>query len=225
MRRGFLSMTVVLAGALTGCGGTTINMAYDPLIQEVALHPKQGDLIQWTHENGTAFTTIGFPLGSPCDPKSDIGQGKCTIAVPNANSFYEVPYTCTNCTDPEIVVGSNSGPLMGQGTGTAAAPTALVGMACVSNQVSIYPPTVTIPNAVMAAGATVEWKPKGVPPIAGDWTASGFSTAICTNGTSFNTSNNTCSLMTNLPLGSTSYTVSSASCNNTSATGTITIGK
>jgi hypothetical protein len=218
-------MTVILASALTGCGGTTINVVYFPLQQKVVLHPNQGDVIQWKDQAGNPLSTVSFPLGSPCKSAAELSQGKCTIAVPNANSFYQVPYVCGGCTDPEIVVGSNSGPLMGQGAATVVAPTALVQMACVSSQVTIFPTTVTIPKATVAAGATVGWAPGGVPPIADDWTASGFSTAICTNNPPFNAGNNTCNLMTNLSPGSTTYTVSSASCNNTSAKGTITISQ
>jgi hypothetical protein len=226
MRRGSLSMTLVLAGTLTGCGGTTINLMYDPLILEVALYAKQGDNIAWTDQTGTGLTTVGFPLGSPCTTTSDISHGKCTIGVPDPTSVYEVPYTCKNCTDPEIIVGSNTGVFRGKRSTTATAPTALVGMACVNNNVSIYPPTVTIPHATVATGATVEWTPKGVPPIASDWTVSGFTATICTNNPPFNAGNPTCTLINTLSAGATAtYTVSSASCNNTSANGTITIGQ
>jgi hypothetical protein len=223
MRRGSLSlsMTLVLAGALTGCGSQTINVVYFPLQQKVVLHPNQGDVIQWKDQAGGPLTTVTFPLGSPCKSTAELTQGKCTIAVPNSNSSYQVPYLCTGCTDPEIVVGSNNGP--GPRMDTMAAPTALVQMACVSNQVTIFPTAVTIPKATVAAGATVEWVPGGVPPIAADWTASGFSSVICTNGTAFNSNSNTCNLVTTLSPGSTTYTVSSASCKNTSAPGTITI--
>jgi hypothetical protein len=217
-------MSLVLAFALTGCGGNTINVVYFPVQQKVVLHPNQGDVIQWKDQMGNPLTTVDFPLGSPCKSADELSRGKCTIAVPNTASFYQVPYTCAKCTDPEIVVGSNSsGPLQGTGTSAAAAPTALVQMACVSNQVKIFPTEVTIPKATVAAGATVGWAPGGVPPIADDWKADGFSATICTNSPPFNTSNNTCNLVTSLSPGSTNYTVSSASCNNTSASGKITI--
>jgi hypothetical protein len=224
MKRGSLWMSLVLAGSLAGCGGQTINVVYFPLQQKVVLHPNQGDVIQWKDQAGNPLTTVSFPLGSPCKSAAELSQGKCTIDVPNTNSFYQVPYLCTSCTDPEIVVGSGSGPGMGESkAAVAAAPTALVQMACVSNQVTIFPTEATIPKATVAAGATVGWAPGGIPPIADDWKADGFSTTICTNSSPFNSSNSTCNLMTNLSPGSTTYTVSSASCNNTSAPGKITI--
>ncbi|HWD00525.1 MAG TPA: hypothetical protein VG456_27400 [Candidatus Sulfopaludibacter sp.] len=212
-----LKITLGLVTVLTGCTPNKVNLVYLPDEHKVVLHPDNGTLLTWKDPAGQPVT-VTFPFGNPCKP--DNAAGQCTINVPNAR----VPYTCPNCADPEIVVGTDiSTGQIPADRDTATAPTATVFMGCNSNHVSIYPSTVSIPKATVAAGATILWVPGGLTPVGSDWKADSFSASICTNSPPFNHGNAMCTLKTDLAAGSTTYAVSAASCNNTSAPGTITI--
>ena len=88
-------------------------------------------------------------------------------------------------------------------------------------KVTVYLEETVIPQVVVTAGtATVQWTPAGVPPIGDDWITSDLS-SICSNCPTFNKAKDTCTLTK--AAVTTNYTVSSALCNNTNATGTIKI--
>jgi hypothetical protein len=216
MRRdAFVCLSLVLTTVLAGCE-KPVKLLYVSDEHKVVLHPDQGTVLTWAASNGSAVG-VTFPFGNPC--KENPVTGQCTINVAKAR----VPYDCTGCADPEIIVGSDisigKSPM---GTpATTAPPTATVYMGCNSNQVAIYPAEVSIPTTTVAAGATVLWVPGGLTPIGTDWTVNGFTVTSCSNNPPFNSGNNTCSLNTNA--SSTTYTVSSASCNNSSTSGRITI--
>jgi hypothetical protein len=219
MRLNLTALIVLATMVVTGCSKNTVNLVYFTSQQKIALHPKNGDVLVWTDFNGNAVTTVTFPLGSPCKSDSDLANGRCTIAVPNESALYKIPYACAKCVDPEIVVGSESGVVTTQSAPVP--PTAEVQAACLKNQVTIYPVTVTLSQTTVGNGAaSVRWTPGGITPVGSDWTTNDLS-SICSNGPRFNKDNDTCTLYDSAV--TTNFTLSSASCNNTSATGTIAI--
>jgi hypothetical protein len=220
MRRNQLWVSIIFGAMLTGCGPNIVKLVYVGDEQKVILHPDKGTVLQWTDSKGNPVP-VTFGFGSPCRTPDEPAGGKCTIDVDAAR----VPYDCKDCADPEIIVGSGISILSTQQAAPLATPpTATVYMACNGNQVSIYHTEVTISQKILAAGASTLWAPGGLPtPIGADWKVDNFSSAICTNSPPFNKDNNRCNLNPSLSAGSTTYTVSSAMCNNTSTTGKVTI--
>ena len=210
MRRNQLLWVSIIFGAmLTGCGPNTVKLVYVNDEQKVILHPDKGTVLQWTDSKGNPVP-VNFGFGNPCKTSTEPAGGTCTINVDAAR----VPYDCKDCADPEIIVGTDIS-IFGIQPAPASAtpPTATVYMACNSNQVSIYHTEVTISQKTLA-GASILWLPGGLPtPIGADWKVDNFSSSICTNSPPFNKDNKLCNLNTNLPAGSTTYSVSSAMCN------------
>jgi hypothetical protein len=213
MRREFMWMSVALAGALSGCGGNAVNVAYNAVEHKMVLHPNRGDVIKWIDPKGNPVK-VDFPAGNPC--KKDDPVGTCTINVDAA----VVPYDCAGCADPEIVVGSDIS-ILG---GAAIASTHIVAadrvptpvyIQCNSNQIAVYPPEVQIPKATVMAGASVAWLRGGIPPAGKDWKVDGFSTPICSNNPPFQDGNATCNLKTDVAANTYTYNVSLPSCSNT----------
>jgi hypothetical protein len=222
MRHHEILMTALVAmAAMTGCATNTVTLVYEPEEHKVVLHPMKGTVLKWSTADGKPVP-VQFPFGNPCKDSTEIEQGQCTISVDKA----KVPYLCTGCADPEIVVGTDISPV-GHPTvvaAVAAPPNGIVYMACDAKAASIYPTTVTIPKADLAAGASILWTPGGLTPIPSDWTADNFSSPVCSNSPPFNGANSTCNLKKDLAVGTpVTYTVSSATCGATSAQGTITI--
>jgi hypothetical protein len=223
-RNQFVWIGLVLALLLSACGGSgpnTVKLKYMPDDNKVVLNPDQGTVIRWDGATWQGAKGVDFPFGNPCNTSND-AAGQCTISVPKGR----VPYSCDNCVDPEIVVGTY--PFLGKGRTPdgqpiTKAPTAEVFMACTNNQISIYPTEVTISKATVAAGATVLWVPGNLSPVGQDWKVVGFSTTIC-SAAPYGQNNSTCTLDPNAMPGPTTYTVSAAdSCPNSTTTGKITI--
>ena len=210
-------MSLVVSMVLSGCSANTVKLLFIPEENKVVLNPEPGTVLKWAGPKG-AQVPVSFPFGNPCK-KGTEPVGQCTIDVPSAR----VPYDCKDCADPEIVVGTeiSNGLKGGLAAGEMAVTPANVYMKCSGSAAAIYPAEIKISKAA-AAGARVLWIDTGLPTI-GEWKADGFSGSICLNSPPFNKTNNTCNLAPNPMPGTTTYTVSSALCNGSSAPGKITI--
>lgn len=212
----------VLAVTLAGCHNR-INLIYYPGDGKVSLHPNPGDVIMWKDNDGNVLPNVAFDLGSPCvESDAEVAsKGICTIKEPSATGFHQGTYSCDKCVDPEIMVGSDSGiALNGLKPKLALAPE--VQMACYQGTtVRIGPKKVNFTKAEVSAGtATIQFVKGGNPEIGDDWTTNDLS-SICSNGPIFKKGNDTCKVISTAT--TTNFTVSAASCNNTSATGTIAV--
>ncbi len=84
-----------------------IPMAFSS-VGELYIHPKKGDVIQWSH--GAGDLRVKFKYGqSPC--VEGLSPQKCTISsqAVKGNYFYD----CAGCPDPGIGMGGETGPLGG----------------------------------------------------------------------------------------------------------------
>lgn len=218
-RNRYVRLALISVVGLVGCSShsvPTVNLMYMADDNKVALHVAQGTVINFEDASG-----VTFPFGNPCTESNPSNQ--CTVNAAKAR----VPFSCTGCADPEIVVGSYPLELRSHAmqASVTTAPTGIVYMACNSGQVAIgsVPSPLNISVATAAAGAIVSWVPGGLNEVGSDWTASNFSTTICGNNPTFKSGANTCTVDPHATQGSTTYSVTSASCGGNPAQGTITI--
>jgi hypothetical protein len=207
----FAPLIVLLAGLLTGCGNT-IKMMYDPAEQKTVLNPKKGDVIQWNID-------VRFPLANPCTEPSPTKS--CSIKTNGG----VVPYECSGCSDPEIVIDSATGTISGQSLPPIPSPPLPVYIACVSNQVKVSPEELKISKSVVSGGVQILWKASWVEPDPKPvWTVDNFTpSSICTNSPPFNDSTPICNVNPATAAGSTTYRVSINSCGSPITTPKITI--
>ena len=215
MKLKFLWMAAA-AIVLAGCGNT-IKVTFVAEEQKMILNPSQGDVIKWTRPNGDPMPIRIIPPTPPfC--KEDPSSGQCTVAVNNTR----VLYTCDQCTDPEIEVGSSIGTLGGGKTLATARtpPTSITYLYCDGDNAVIQPPTVTYKQTAVTGGVSNLWRSLGSGPP--DWTVDTFSNPICQEASPFNKANPVCDLKTDATAPATTYRATVTGCKNP-ATGTINI--
>ena len=219
-------------GAVVQCGCddplTTIKMIPSPLQPGILiLNPQQGQTIRWT-----GVTPI-FSKPIPCDPPDPSTNGVCKVKETSGIYLYHCANTA-QCTDPEVVVGSDPGIRSLLTTTPAPVAPNPISLYCDSNQVTLDPADVPI-----AA-------PSGTP-IQVSWPATGNSSQkighpqvtftgttppgpppplpACSLGQNGTTTYVTCNF--NAPAANTQYQYTANSsaqeCNQTSAKGTLTV--
>jgi plastocyanin len=97
----------VLGVTLAGCGKSQHMTMEVEAGGKVFVKPKIGDVVNWVGTDGKpSVVSFTIPGLSPCQESGNVST--CTVV--KAGVF---PYSCTGCTDPAVVVGSDSGPFMG----------------------------------------------------------------------------------------------------------------
>ena len=216
--KAWILTTGLVLGAVVLCGcHNTIQLIGSPdQPGKVVVYPQQGDIIKW---NGVTPNFLG---PAPCTPDAN---GKCTVNVPDGSYLYD----CGGCTDPEIVVGPQSGgPLRGRMAAAAALTTPdVVSLWCNNSQVTLTPAASPF---TAHAGDTLEllWVNTGTgsQKISDPVVTPGQPTPVpCTEKQIGAPPNNHCTFIAPAAATTYNYTAKSAggACGGTSAAGTIAV--
>jgi hypothetical protein len=190
---------------------------------QALLNPQVGDIVEWKSSTGNITPTLTWIFGvSPCDTNY---TSDCHI-LPSADGK-NYAYSCPSSSpcDPEIPIGSTTGPLYPSVTPTNISGVALpeVYIGCDANHQNVV---ATSPNPAPVSesvqGGTF-WD--GITPVTawtvGTWKDSGGNSAnVCTQ-TTINQGQAVCTLTPSLPTGNYTYSVTASAC--ATPTGTFTL--
>ena len=176
-----------------------------------------GQVVKWVGPDGTTGVSVTFGVNSPCQETGSTN----TCTVQSGDGYY--PYDCKGCSDPGMVVGSDSG-LHGLGTtamGVQPVANSQVGaIYCdkTTKAAKVYTDPLVASAATSASNSTVQWLPAG---------GSGITTYSVTlqsgtcNETTINQTQNVCTLLASAPASQT-YTVTADTCT-ASGSATLTV--
>jgi len=180
--------------------------------KKVILTPKPGEHLVWANNMKVEF------LGpSPCTETAP--SNECHVKTDlSANQLGKYYYVCDQsaCDDPEVDVGSGTGPLQGRGKREKAATlNDYVGVSCSGSQVQVAPPALPggLQSQNIIPGSVVNWEGVGTPAL-NDWvvTFSGGNTSVCNESTIQAGDNTACTIKPGLTPNAYNYSVTSPTC-------------
>ena len=180
---------------LAGCDQKpALTIQYYPLLQASFPMVEPGSTIFFRDASGIGFKPE-FKLPGPCTEDSKLDKGECIVKLNARHTLY--PYTCKDCGDPDIGVGSDvKDTQLGISVAMTATPPALVEFGCDASQpVKIVRGDPMNVNA--ASPGSIVWLLSGNGSDM-NWTVDDFkdgstATQICTSAT-INQSNSKCTL-------------------------------